>query len=76
MGFVQKKQRWVTPADVAREVGNTWLWIAICADTKVVPAFHVGKRTGTEAAAFAAGLASRLCGRVQLSTDGLNAYVN
>ncbi len=75
-GFVQKKQRWVTPADEASEVGDTWLWLAICANSKLVPAYRVGRRTGAEAAAFVANLASRLRGRVQLSTDGLNAYVD
>lgn len=75
-GFVQKKQRWVTDRDDANEVGDTWLWIAICADTKCVPAFHIGKRTGVDAATFVADLSSWLRGRVQLSTDGLNAYVD
>lgn len=55
--------------------GDTWTWTAICADSKLVPCWHVGKRTPDDAQAFIADLASRLSNRVQLSTDGLKMYL-
>src|SRR2546430_17455546 len=73
--FVGKKQRHVTHGDDASRVGDTWTWTAIDADTKLVPSFMVGKRDGATARAFIADIAGRLCNRVQITTDGLGAYV-
>ena len=73
--YVGKKQRWVTKDDDPSRVGDFWTWVAIDADTKLVPCYRVGKRDGTNAAAFMVDLASRLRNRVQLTTDGLNHYV-
>jgi IS1 family transposase len=56
-------------------VGSVWTWIAIDADTKLVPTFHVGTRDGGCAYEFMTDLASRLRHRVQLTTDGHNAYL-
>lgn len=72
--FVGKKQRNVKDSDDASK-GDTWTWLAIDADTKLVPAFRVGKRTDADARLFISDLAARLAKRVQISTDGLKAYV-
>jgi hypothetical protein len=45
------------------------------ADTKLVPAFTVGNRDGFTAKIFIDDLAERLASRVQLTTDGLHAYL-
>jgi IS1 family transposase len=74
--FVGKKQRHVRETDDASRVGDTWTWVAIDATTKLVPSFMTGKRDSATANAFIADLASRLSGRVQLSTDGFHLYVN
>ena len=55
--------------------GDVWTWTAIDPVTKLVPSFMVGKRDAEYAKAFIEDLASRLAGRVQLTTDGLKAYV-
>jgi IS1 family transposase len=55
--------------------GDVWTWTAICADTKLVPAWLVGERTIYDAKAFMDDLASRLRHRVQLTTDGNYAYL-
>lgn len=55
--------------------GDVWTWTAICADTKLVPTWFVGKRDGEDAASFMSDLASRLANRVQLTTDGHRAYL-
>jgi IS1 family transposase len=73
--FVQKKQRHLKPEDDPSIVGDTWTYVAIDADSKLVPAYRVGKRDHADATAFVADLASRLTNRVQISTDGLGLYV-
>jgi IS1 family transposase len=72
--FVGKKQRHVKAGD-AITAGDTWTWVAIDAETKLVPSFMTGKRDATTANAFIKDLAARLRGRVQVTTDGLRAYV-
>jgi IS1 family transposase len=73
-GFVGKKERHVKPEDDG--VGSVWTFCAIDAETKLVPAFRVGDRDTATANAFLADVAKRMAYRVQISTDGLNAYVN
>ena len=54
--------------------GDVWTFTAICADTKLAPSWLVGERTSDDAEYFLTDLASRLEGRVQLSTDGHKIY--
>lgn len=56
--------------------GDVYTWTAMCADTKLVPSFMVGKRDAEYGHAFMLDLASRLKERVQLTTDGHKVYVN
>jgi IS1 family transposase len=55
--------------------GDVWTWVAIDAETKLVPTWLVGERTLEDAYTFIADLRSRLRGRIQLTTDGLNLYL-
>lgn len=55
--------------------GDVYTWTAICAKTKLVPSFFVGKRDYECAKVFINDLASRLKNRVQLTTDGHKAYL-
>jgi IS1 family transposase len=55
--------------------GDVWTWVAIDADTKLVPSFMVGTRGAQTAKAFMDDLASRLANRVQLTTDGHRVYL-
>src|SRR5258708_32663068 len=50
-GFIGKKEKGVTPKDDQR-MGDVWTFCAIDADTKLVPAFKVGKRDNVTANAF------------------------
>jgi IS1 family transposase len=72
-GYIGKKQRHVAPSDDP-SMGDAWTFCAIDSDTKLVPAFKVGKRDSETANAFVADVASRMRVRVQLSSDGLAAY--
>lgn len=55
--------------------GDIWTWVALDADTKLVPSFMVGYRNAQCAKMFMEDLASRLANRVQLTTDGHRAYL-
>jgi IS1 family transposase len=72
-GFVGKKDRNVREGEDS--VGSVWTFCAIDAETKLVPAFKVGNRDVATATAFVQDVANRMAYRVQISTDGLNAYV-
>jgi IS1 family transposase len=75
-GFVSKKDRHLRPDDDP-QFGNVWTFCAIDADTKLVPAFRVGKdRDVKTTTAFVLDVADRMKNRVQISTDGLGAYVD
>lgn len=56
--------------------GDVWTWVALCADTKIVPTWMVGGRDAATAYAFMQDLALRLANRVQLTTDGHRAYLS
>jgi IS1 family transposase len=73
-GFIGKKQKHLRIDDDPTK-GDVWTFCAIDAETKLVPAFKVGKRDHITANAFVSGVASRLRNRPQISTDGLRAYV-
>lgn len=56
--------------------GDVWTWTAICADSKLVPSWLVGKRDNRDCYTFLSDLRSRLRpGRIQLTTDGLASYL-
>jgi len=75
-GFIGKKDRHVRPDDDP-QFGNVWTFVAIDADTKLVPAYKVGSdRDVKTATAFVLDVADRMKNRVQISTDGLRAYVD
>jgi IS1 family transposase len=56
--------------------GDVWTWVAIDADSKLVPCWHHGRRDARAAHDFINDLASRLKNRVQLTTDGHRPYLN
>jgi len=55
--------------------GDVWTWVAMDAETKLVPSFMVGNRDSQTAKMFIDDLASRLANRVQLTTDGNRVYL-
>jgi len=73
--FCYAKQKNVADAVAApTEAGHVWTWTAIDPDTKLLIAWHVGDRGLESATEFMTDVASRLAGRVQLTTDGWEAY--
>lgn len=75
-GYVGKKQRHLAPGDDQSRLGDVWTFVAVDSDTKLVPAYRVGKRDRETAVAFMVDLSSRLQNRVQISSDALSAYVD
>lgn len=55
--------------------GDVWTWVAIDADTKLVPSWLVGLRNADYAYEFMMDLKSRLKSRIQLTTDGHKPYL-
>jgi IS1 family transposase len=70
-GFVGAKRN---NAKRAGAYGDVWTFIALDADTKLIPSYVVGKRDAYHTKMFMDDLASRLTMRVQISSDSLAAY--
>jgi IS1 family transposase len=73
--YVGKKQWHLKDTDNLEELGDQWVFVALEAESKLIPSYLVGKRTAENAHAFLADLANRLDTRVQLSSDALTAYI-
>jgi len=74
--FIRAKEKNVTPEVRTRGfAGDIWTWVAIDADTKLVCSWLVGARNWGSAKVLMTDLAKRLANRVQLTTDGLHAYL-
>ena len=73
-GFVGMKQKTANRMKAPEGKGDIWTWIALDADTKLVPTFAIGARNQVMADQFIEDLASRLTHRVQISSDALPAY--
>ena len=55
--------------------GSVWTWTAIDADSKLCVSYLVGLRDGYYATEFVKDTASRIDTRIQLTSDGHNAYL-
>jgi IS1 family transposase len=76
-GFVGAKAANAKPELKAiGEQGDVWLWVATCADTKLVPSWLVGGRDSDTAVVFTDDLQSRLSHRVQITSDGHKVYLD
>jgi len=71
--FVAKKQRRVRSTD-PDEYGDAYTFVALDPDTKLIPAWRVGKRSGQLARSFMGELSVRIRTRFQLTTDSFRPY--
>ncbi|MGH7667203.1 MAG: IS1 family transposase [Candidatus Dormibacteria bacterium] len=55
--------------------GDVWTWVAMDADTKLVPSWLVGERDTPTAIDFMQDVRERITNRTQLTTDGLVCYL-
>jgi IS1 family transposase len=75
--FVYSKQKNVDKIKTAPDggAGDVWTWTAIDADSKLVVSWAVGDRSAITANKFMQDVASRLANKIQLTSDGLKAYL-
>jgi IS1 family transposase len=73
--YCKEKNRTEEIAKKNPAAGDVWLWTAVDADTKLVPAWMLGNRDGRTARRFVSDLASRLSHRVQITTDSHRPYL-
>jgi IS1 family transposase len=73
--FVGKKQKHLKQDEAGSlELGDQYVFVALDADTKLIPTFRVGKRTSHLAASFMMELRTRINTIFQLSTDSFTGY--
>ncbi len=73
--FVGAKEKNTTTEKKAEGWGDVWTWVALDAETKIVPCWFIGTRDSASANHFMHDLADRLTHRVQLTTDGHKPYL-
>lgn len=73
--FVGAKAKNVSAEKKQEGWGDVWTWIGIDADTKLVASYLVGGRDAGWAMDFMEDCASRIVGRVQVTTDGYRCYL-
>ncbi len=67
--FVHSKAKNV-PEGKQGQAGDIWTWVAIDADSKLVPSWRIAGRDSETACEFVADLAARLKNRVQITSVG------
>jgi IS1 family transposase len=72
--FVGAKARAISQG--AKGDGDIWTWTALDPDSKLMVCWYVGTRRKGAAEKFLLDLYGRLANRVQLTTDGHNAYLH
>jgi IS1 family transposase len=73
--FVGAKKKNATLEQEQEGWGDVWTWTAIDADTKLCVTYFVGDRGKHSAFAFMQDAASRIVGRLQITTDAHKPYL-
>ncbi len=75
--FIFAKDKNANPAmKAAGAAGSVWTWTALDADSKIIISYYVGSRDASSAHEFMSDVASRVVGKIQLTTDSHHAYLN
>jgi IS1 family transposase len=74
--FVGAKAKNVKSEKKAQGWGDIWTWVGLDADSKLCVSYLVGGRDGWWAREFMNDCASRVKGRVQITTDGHRVYLD
>jgi hypothetical protein len=72
--FVHTKEKHLHGDDPA-EWGDTYTWIALDAESKLMVSYLVAKRDGPSALEFVTDLSKRVAGRVQVTSDAFRPYI-
>jgi transposase-like protein/IS1 family transposase len=73
-GFVYAKEKTCVRKHLGPECGDAYTFLAIERDTKLILAWHVGRREPEDTAWFSEKLRRATSGRFQLTTDGFKPY--
>jgi IS1 family transposase len=73
--YCKEKNRTEEIARQNPDAGDVWLWVAVDADTKLVPSWRLGQRDVATALDFVRDIERRVKGRVQITTDALRIYL-
>lgn len=71
--FVYAKEK--NKPENMENVGDVWTWTALDADSKLIISWLIAGRDADSANAFMNDVATRIKNRVQMTTDGLHAYL-
>ena len=63
------------PLDCPWEWGDTYTWIALDSESKLIISYLVGKRDPLSANGFVRDLRSRITARCQITSDGFGTYI-
>src|SRR5207248_2916376 len=75
-GWVKMKEKVRNKKGIADdEIGDAYCYVAIERHTKLILAWHLGKRDSINTAVFISEVERSTRGRFQLSTDGFKPYV-
>ena len=73
--YVGKKQKNLTSEERRSiELGDQYVFVAMDADTKLIPAYRIGKRTGEITLSFLNEVRTRIVNTFQLTTDSFIPY--
>jgi transposase-like protein/IS1 family transposase len=75
-GFVHCKAKVAVAKNLGPEVGDSWTWLAIDGDSKMILSHAVGKRDESTCLRFLNRLNAATIGRMQVTSDGLGAYTH
>ncbi len=71
--FVHTKKERLAKRDVTK--GDQYIFVALDANTKLIPTFYVGKRDTVSTFKFMQDLRKRVVNKFQLTTDGFKPYL-
>jgi transposase-like protein/IS1 family transposase len=72
--FVGMKAKTAERKNLGPEVGDSWTWLAVDADSKLILSHAVGQRDESTCRRFLARLNDATTGRMQVTSDGLSLY--
>ncbi len=75
-GFIRAKDKYAREHHLDPEYGDSWTWLAIDADSKLILAHVVGKRDEDACSRFLARVNNATTGRIQVTSDGLANYTH
>ena len=73
--FVGAKQKNASYEKQDRGWGDTWTWVGMDADNKLIVSWFIGQRDYRAAYSLMLDMSARLANQVQLTTDGFGVYL-